>query len=159
MSLRLITGLLVLSLLSTPALSSAAVIQIAPRPASHCHEELEKVAETLKPDDELILHGGTYSQFCRRAITVNGTAAAPIIIRAALGPSRSMPVASGGARDAEARKGLSEGIDPSGLIRSSLPKRFVSVCALAPLAFSPTRCRVSHRGRSGLPRRCGWWRR
>jgi len=85
MSLRLITGLLVLPLLGTPALSSAAVIQIAPRPASHCHEELEQVANTLKPGDELILHGGTYSQPCRRAITVNGTAAAPIIIRAAIG--------------------------------------------------------------------------
>ncbi len=85
MSLRLVSGLLVLPLLGTPALSSAAVIQIAPRPASHCHEELEKVANTLKPGDELILHGGTYSQSCRRAITVNGTAAAPIIIRAAIG--------------------------------------------------------------------------
>src|SRR6185436_12570787 len=62
MSLHLITGLLVLSLLGTPARLSAAVIEIAPRPASHCHEQLEKVANTLKPGDELILHGGTYSQ-------------------------------------------------------------------------------------------------
>ena len=85
MSLRLITATLFLSMLSTPAALSAAVIQISPRPAPDCHEELEQVANTLKPGDELILHGGTYSQSCRRAITVNGTAAAPIVIRAATG--------------------------------------------------------------------------
>jgi hypothetical protein len=85
MTLRLIIGMLVLSLLGTPAVSSAAVVRISPQTAPDCHEEFEKVANTLQPGDELVLHGGTYSQSCRRAITVNGTAAAPIVIRAATG--------------------------------------------------------------------------
>jgi len=85
MSLRLITGMLVLSLLGPPAVSSAAVVRISPQTAPDCQEEFEKVANTLQPGDELILRGGTYSQACRRAITVNGTAAAPIVIRAATG--------------------------------------------------------------------------
>jgi len=48
-------------------------------------EEFETVANSLKPGDELILHGGLYSQSARRAITVNGSAAKPIVIRAANG--------------------------------------------------------------------------
>jgi hypothetical protein len=48
-------------------------------------EEFETVANSLKPGDELILHGGVYSQDGRRAITAEGTAAKPIIIRAANG--------------------------------------------------------------------------
>ncbi|MFC1636761.1 right-handed parallel beta-helix repeat-containing protein [Planctomycetota bacterium] len=47
-------------------------------------EEFETVANSLKPGDELILHGGVYSQNARRAITVNGTAEKPIVIRAAV---------------------------------------------------------------------------
>ena len=34
--------------------------------------------------------------------------------------------------------GLSVGIEPLGLMRINLPKRFASDCALLPLAFSPT---------------------
>ena len=45
-------------------------------------EEFEKVANSLKPGDELVLHGGVYSQNGRRAVTAKGTAARPIIIRA-----------------------------------------------------------------------------
>ena len=48
-------------------------------------EEFETTANSLKPGDELILRGGTYSQNARRAVTANGTAAEPIIIRAADG--------------------------------------------------------------------------
>jgi len=48
-------------------------------------EEFERIANSLKAGDELILHGGTYSQNARRSITVTGTAAEPIIIRAADG--------------------------------------------------------------------------
>ena len=48
-------------------------------------EEFETVANSLKPGHELILHGGIYSQNGRRAITVKGTAAKPIIIRATTG--------------------------------------------------------------------------
>lgn len=48
-------------------------------------EEFETVANALKPGDELILHGGVYSQNARRAVTVNGTVEKPIVIRAADG--------------------------------------------------------------------------
>jgi hypothetical protein len=50
-------------------------------------EEFEKLANTLQPGDELILHGGTYSQTSRRAVTAKGTPEKPIIIRAAAGES------------------------------------------------------------------------
>lgn len=48
-------------------------------------EEFEKLANALQPGDELILHGGTYSQNSRRAVTTKGTMERPIIIRAADG--------------------------------------------------------------------------
>ena len=48
-------------------------------------EEFETVANTLEPGDELILHGGVYSQSARRAVTASGTAEKPIVIRAAEG--------------------------------------------------------------------------
>ena len=48
-------------------------------------EEFERQANSLKPGDELILHGGVYSQNARRAVTVSGTPEAPVIIRAADG--------------------------------------------------------------------------
>jgi beta-glucanase (GH16 family) len=48
-------------------------------------EEFEKVANSLTPGDELILHGGIYSQNARRAVTAKGTLARPIVIRAAEG--------------------------------------------------------------------------
>jgi hypothetical protein len=45
-------------------------------------EEFESIANSLKPGDELILYGGTYSQNARRAVTVSGTEDEPIIMRA-----------------------------------------------------------------------------
>ncbi|MHC4463593.1 MAG: right-handed parallel beta-helix repeat-containing protein [Planctomycetota bacterium] len=48
-------------------------------------EEFERIANSLKPGDELVLHGGVYSQNGRRAVTANGTATKQIIIRAAEG--------------------------------------------------------------------------
>ena len=48
-------------------------------------EEFETIANSLKPGDELILSGGTYSQTARRAVTAKGTAETPITIRAAEG--------------------------------------------------------------------------
>ena len=48
-------------------------------------EEFERLANALLPGDELLLHGGTYSQNGRRAVTAKGTAGLPIIIRAATG--------------------------------------------------------------------------
>jgi len=59
-----------------------AVFEIFPATVGS-QEEFETVANSLKPGDELILHGGLYSQNSRRAITVNGSASNPIIIRAA----------------------------------------------------------------------------
>ncbi len=50
-------------------------------------EEFENIANSLKPGDELILHGGVYSQNGRRAVTAKGTAEKPIVIRAADGQS------------------------------------------------------------------------
>ncbi len=50
-------------------------------------EEFENIANSLKPGDELILHGGIYSQNGRRDVTAKGTAEKPIIIRAADGQS------------------------------------------------------------------------
>jgi hypothetical protein len=52
---------------------------------SNSQEEFETIANSLKPGDELVLYGGTYSQNARRAVTAKGTAAAPIIIRGAEG--------------------------------------------------------------------------
>jgi hypothetical protein len=46
-------------------------------------EEFETIANSLKPGDELMLHGGVYSQNSRRTVTAKGTATKPIIIRAA----------------------------------------------------------------------------
>ncbi|MGB2865186.1 MAG: hypothetical protein WBC05_17790, partial [Sedimentisphaerales bacterium] len=48
-------------------------------------EEFETIANSLKPGDELILYGGTYSQTARRTVTAKGTADKPITIRAAKG--------------------------------------------------------------------------
>ncbi|HJR00155.1 MAG TPA: hypothetical protein VKA83_00865 [Methylomirabilota bacterium] len=80
--------LLVIVVAAEPA--TAAVITIAPSNAdASCDEQFEKVANRLRPGGELVLHGGTYSQPCRRAITVNGTPARPITIRAAPERSRS----------------------------------------------------------------------
>ena len=46
-------------------------------------EEFERIANSLNPGDELILHGGVYSQTGRRAVTTRGTPEQPIVIRAA----------------------------------------------------------------------------
>ncbi len=63
--------------------ASATILEIFPANAdSSRNEELENLANGLKPGDVLILHGGTYTQTSRRAITVNGAAPSPITIRA-----------------------------------------------------------------------------
>ena len=53
--------------------------------AAGSEEDFEIIANTLKPGDELILYGGTYSQTARRAVTAKGSAGKPITIRAAEG--------------------------------------------------------------------------
>ena len=71
--------------LISPQQGNAAIIEIFSPPTASCDEQFENIANSLKPGDELVLHGGSYSQSCYRSITVNGTAANPIIIRAAAG--------------------------------------------------------------------------
>ncbi len=74
------------------------VIEIYPSNAdATCNEEFENLANSLSPGDELVLHGGTYTQSCRRAITAQGTATRPIVIRAAPGetPILTRPQAPG----------------------------------------------------------------
>lgn len=66
----------------------AGTIEIYPA-SSDSQEEFESVANSLEPGDELILHGGVYSQNSRRAVTAKGTAEKPIVIRAA---ERAKPV-------------------------------------------------------------------
>ena len=61
-----------------------AIFEIYPATVDY-QEEFEKIANSLKPGDELILHGGVYSQNGRRAVTANGTPVEPVIIRAAEG--------------------------------------------------------------------------
>jgi beta-glucanase (GH16 family) len=64
--------------------SSGTIYEIYPA-TSDAQEEFENVANSLKPGDELILHGGVYSQNGRRAVTAKGAADKPIVIRAAEG--------------------------------------------------------------------------
>jgi len=68
--------------------AAAAPRSYAIHPASaDTEEEFERLANALRPGDELILHGGTYSQQGRRAVTAKGTPEQPIVIRAATGES------------------------------------------------------------------------
>ena len=62
----------------------AAVFEIYPATVDS-QEEFENVANSLKPGDELILHGGVYSQSHRRSVTVRGSVDKPIIVQAANG--------------------------------------------------------------------------
>ncbi len=64
--------------------AKAAVFEIEPGVYGQ-DEEFERVANALKAGDELVLRDGVYSQTGRRAVTVKGTAEAPIVIRAAAG--------------------------------------------------------------------------
>ena len=49
--------------------SSGATYEIYPATVDS-QEEFENIANSLKPGEELILHGGVYSQTGRRAVTV-----------------------------------------------------------------------------------------
>lgn len=81
-SLSAIAALLVCSY----NMASAQVIELYPPTSlTDCNEEFENVANALNKGDELILHGGTYSQSCGRKITANGDPQNPVIIRAADG--------------------------------------------------------------------------
>ena len=83
----IVSLLFLLSLLTSSGNAANRVIEIYPSNADGtCNEEFENVVNTLLPGDLLVLHGGIYSQTCRRLITGrNGTADAPIIVEAAAG--------------------------------------------------------------------------
>jgi Right handed beta helix region len=68
-----------LALPSFAALTHAETIEITPA------DDFEVEANALSPGDELILHGGTYLFDGNVTVSVNGTAAEPILIRAADG--------------------------------------------------------------------------
>jgi len=78
---------LITLLVSYASAADAVVREIFPANADiSCNEEFENIANTLQPGDTLILHGGVYSQSCRRLVTGrNGTAIQPIVIMAAPG--------------------------------------------------------------------------
>jgi hypothetical protein len=80
----LVVGPLVYTLTAADA---PRVIELHPSNAdAGCKEEFVAVARSLQPGDELVLHGGTYSQSCQRRIRgIHGTVDRPIIIRAAAG--------------------------------------------------------------------------
>jgi hypothetical protein len=79
-----LVGLSALLLCLGPICASPRIYEIQPATAAD-EEEFERVANALKPGDQLILHGGTYSQTGRRAVMAKGTAEQPIVIRAAPG--------------------------------------------------------------------------
>ena len=83
-------------------IGQAATFELHPTVADQ-DEEFERTANTLAPGDELILQGGTYSQAGRRALTVQGTADQPIIIRAA---DEERPVLTRPAEDINKRNNI-----------------------------------------------------
>jgi len=85
-SLRACRILVFAGLLCAGSRCGGAVLEIYPATVDS-QEEFESRANALKPGDELILHGGVYSQNGRRAVTAKGTADRPIVIRAAQGHS------------------------------------------------------------------------
>jgi hypothetical protein len=76
-------------LLSRPSIWSALLALTLPIPALAAQVEInpgddvEAAIAALQPGDELILHGGTYTVTERFAISIAGTEALPIVIRAA----------------------------------------------------------------------------
>jgi hypothetical protein len=85
--IKTITSLLFLFFILSSSSDAANRIEIYPSNADGtCNEEFENVVNTLLPGDVLVLHGGIYTQTCRRLITGrNGTADAPIIVETAPG--------------------------------------------------------------------------
>lgn len=65
--------------LALPRLAAAAPTEVNPG------DDLGAAINALAPGDELILHGGTYEQTARLGLTIVGTEAMPITIRAADG--------------------------------------------------------------------------
>lgn len=68
----------------SPICGTAGTYEIHPATTEN-GEEFERIANSLKPGDELILLGGIYSQTGRRAVTARGTPELPIVIRAVEG--------------------------------------------------------------------------
>ena len=85
----LISAIIVLLSWAGAGHTAGRVIEVYPSNAdSTCNEEFQNVTNTLEPGDILILHGGIYSQSCRRLITGrHGTETQPIVIQAGPGES------------------------------------------------------------------------
>jgi hypothetical protein len=73
----MLKSIVALALLTVPA--AAGTVEVSPG------DNVEAVIATLQPGDELVIHGGTYSNTDRFGIDLVGTAASPIVIRAADG--------------------------------------------------------------------------
>jgi hypothetical protein len=69
--------------------AAAAVIEVSPG------ADLRATAATLKPGDELVLGGGTYTLSSRFVVTVTGTSAQPIVIRSKTGESALLDMTTG----------------------------------------------------------------
>lgn len=66
--------------------ANAERLDVYPHDASgDCDEPFERMANALRPGDELIVHHGVYTQSCVRSVEVHGTREQPILIRAADG--------------------------------------------------------------------------
>ena len=87
MTARSLLGLLLVAFGLCRADLRAATHRIEPAIVTDGDEAFERIANQLEPGDELILADGVYSQNGRRAITAQGTAERPIVIRAAEGAS------------------------------------------------------------------------
>jgi hypothetical protein len=74
-----------------PAMLPAAIIHL------YSGGSFEDAVESLEPGDTLIVHAGMYAESGRVAITVQGTAAQPVVIEAAIGEVRPVITRSGGA--------------------------------------------------------------
>jgi hypothetical protein len=79
------------------ALAAALIAVVAaalPAGAATVHlyggQGFEKAVEGVKPGDTVIVHKGTYADTGRISITVKGTAASPVVIRAAAGEPRPL---------------------------------------------------------------------
>jgi len=99
------------AVISDANICRGAVYEIRPSTAD-ADEEFERLANSLKAGDELILHGGLYSQSGRRSVTVKGTADQPIVIHAAEGET---PLLTHAAQNAERYNNI-EFVDCSYLI-------------------------------------------
>ena len=142
-----ILGIVVVLCISCASICPAATFEIHPATVEQ-DEEFERVANALKPGDELILHGGVYSQTGRRALTIQGTPGKPITIRAADG---AKPLLTRPAADLNRRNNI-EFIDCSYMIVRGLRFKGGSsgVRFIRGHHITFEDCEISHTGNNAL---------